>query len=132
MVFITYLISLQKTIDICSEWHLMIVDPIESNLYRKPLVKYKCKPPKNIFKFHLFEKAVELNLPSILNNTQFVSPLKDLPCNFVSPNVIHNLQLMRSSTFNLWNFVLNTNVDQLLTDLSSILSNTVNSPFKDF
>ena len=97
-----------------------------------PLVKYKCKPPKNICIFHFFEKAVELNLPSILNNTQFVSSSKDLPCNFVSPNVIHNLQPMRSSTFNLWNFVLNMNVDQFLTDLSSILSNIVNSPFKDF
>ena len=85
------------------QWQLMVIElySLESKLYREPLVKYKCKSPKNICKFHFFEKPVELNLPSILNNTQFVSPLKDLPCNFVSLNIVYNLQPILSSTFNL-------------------------------
>ena len=53
------------------QWQLMVIElySLESKLYREPLVKYKCKSPKNICKFHFFEKPVELNLPSILNNT---------------------------------------------------------------
>ena len=71
----------------------MVIKAIESKLYREPPVTNKSKPPENICKVYFSSKAMGLiNLPSILNNTQSVSLLKDLPCNFVTPAVVCNLQ----------------------------------------
>ena len=101
----------------------MVIDAIESNLYRKLSTSCKRKPPK----------AVELiNLSSILNNPQLVSLLKDLSCNFVTRTLVYNLQQpISSSIFNSKKSVSYTNVDQFLTGPSSTVCKCVNSPFKD-
>ena len=79
----------------------MVTDAIESKLYREPPARHK-KAPESICKLFPFNKAVELiSLPSNLTNTQIVSLLKDLPCNFVTSTVVYNLQQhITSSMFN--------------------------------
>ena len=62
-----------------------------------------------------------INLPSLLNDTQLVSLLKDLPCHFVTSTVVYNLQQSTSSSiFSFKSFLSNTYVDQLLRDPSSM------------
>ena len=78
-------------------------------------------------------KAVEfISFSSILTNNQLDFLLKVLPGDFVTHTVVCNLkQPISSSIFSFKKFVSNANVDQFLTDPSSILCNCVNSSFKD-
>ena len=113
--------------------YLMVIDAIESKLYRKPPVKHKNRLPNNICKVYFSNKAVELvNLPSTCCNTLLISLLKDLPYNFVTPTVVYSLQQPEtSSMLSFINFVSNVNVDQCLTDSSIIVCNCEDSPFKN-
>ena len=73
-----------------------------------------------------------INLSFIPYTTQLVFLSKDLPCNFVTPAVVYNLQQpISSSIFNSKKFVPNTKVDQCLTDPSSITYVCRNSSFKN-
>ena len=83
------------------QWYLMVIDALESKLYREPPVKHKKKPPANICKVYFSNKAVELvSLLSIFRNTQLVSLLNNLK------------QPISSSIFNFKKFVSSVNVDQ--------------------
>ena len=65
-------------------------------------------------------------------NTQLVSLLKDLRYNFISPNVVYNLQKsITSSISNFKKFVSNINVDQFSVDSPNIVCNCENLPFSD-
>lgn len=94
----------------------MTIDAIESKLHREALVNHKRKLPEKIFKIYFFNRAVKrINLSSIPYTTQLVFLSKDLPCNFVTPAVVYNLQQPISfSIFNSKKFVPNTNVEQIL------------------
>lgn len=81
------------------QWCLMVVIAIEFKLYGEPPIKHKRKLPENICKVYFSSKAVELIiLSSILNNTQLISLLKDLPCKFVTSTVVSCLQQPTSSS----------------------------------
>ena len=79
---------LGKHINICSVTLFMIIDAVESKLYRELPIRHKRNSLKNICKVYFSNKAVELiNLPFLLNNTQLVFLLRDLPYNFLTPTV---------------------------------------------
>ena len=96
----------------------MVIGAIESKVNRESLVKHKRKPTENVCKIYFPNRAMELvNLPFMLNNSQLVSLLKYLPCNFVTPTVVYSLLQPKSfSIFNFKKFVWGTNVDQFLTE----------------
>ena len=88
----------------------MVIDSIESKLYKEPPQKPKRKPPENICQVYFSNKAVELsNLPSLLNTSSLTSFLKDIPHNFVTPTVVYNVTQPISST--IFNF---KNLSQIL------------------
>ena len=71
-----------------------------------------------------------INAHSILNNTELVSFLKNLPYNFVTTTILYNLQQPINSSISIFkNFVSNTNVDQSLMYPPGQVCNCVNSPF---
>ena len=100
MLFMTDLSFLGKHINVCSVTVLMITDAVESKLHRELPIRHKRNSPENICKVYFSNKAVELiNLPFLLNNTQLVSLLSDLPCNFLTPTVNHCIQFTTTYKF---------------------------------
>ena len=64
----------------------MVIDATESKLYRELPIKYKKKLPENISKVYFSNNVEELiDLPSIINNTQLVFPLKGLLVTLLRP-----------------------------------------------
>ena len=97
-----------------SQWYHMVIDSIESKLYKEPPAKPKRKAPDNICQVYFSSKAIELiNLPSILNNSNLTSILKNSSSNFTIPTVIYNLAPpISSSIFNYKNFLSSTKIDK--------------------
>ena len=77
----------------------MVIDAIESKLYRETPVKLRRKTEKSICKLYFSNKALELiNLPSLCNSTKLFSLLKNFCFNFVAPTRVYNLQQPVSSS----------------------------------
>ena len=103
-----------------SQWYLVVINLIDSKLYKPKPPKAKKAPPSNICHVFFDNKAVEkINLSKILIDPKIKSFIHSSANIFERPNVIYKLsQHFGSKIFNFNKFVNNLNVTGSLNDLS--------------
>ena len=114
-------------------WYSVILDIIESKLYKVPKDKKNRDPPSNVCKVFFDNKGVEMiNLPRILNDQSLLDFLPSLPNKFEIPMVCYKLhEPIANKKFNFNNFVSSLDVNLFLNDHTSLPCNCEHSLFKD-
>ena len=116
-----------------SQWYYVIIDIIESKLYKPPKDKPARGSCKSVCKVYFDNKGIELiNLPRILRDNSLAETLPSTPTKFSIPMVAYKLQNpIGSEIFNFNKFVKNLDVDAFLGDENTLPCNCDNSPFVD-
>ena len=115
------------------QWYSVILDLIDTKLYKPKAAKVRKSSPSNICHVFFDNKAVErINLPKILNDPSLNSTIPLSANKFEKPIVIYKLSHnIGSKIFNFNKFVSNLNIAEPINDLSVLPCNCENSPFVD-
>ena len=116
-----------------SQWYSVVLDLIDSKLYKPKAPKTKKPPPSNICHVFFDNKAVEkINLSRILNDPIIKSSVPLSAKKFERPTVIYKLsQNIGSKIFNFNKFVSSLNITGSPNDLSALPCKCNNSPYTD-
>ena len=116
-----------------SQWYSIIIDLIDSKLYKPRPPKVRKSAPSNTCHIFFDSKAVEkINLPKILNNPALSSAIPISANKFDKPTVVYKLSHnIGSKIFNFNKFVSSLNITEPINDLASFPCKCENSPYKD-
>lgn len=115
------------------QWYSVVLDLIDTKLYKPKPVKVKKPVPSNICHVFFDNKGVEkINLPRILNDPSLSASIPLSANKFENPTVIYKLtHNIGSKIFNFNKFVSSLNIKDPEKDLSSLPCNCKDSPFID-
>ena len=116
-----------------SQWYSVVLDLIDSKLYKPKTVKARKPKPSNICHVFFDNKAIEkINLPRILNDPKLGLSIPLSAKKFEAPTVIYKLSHnIGSKIFNFNKFVSNLQITDPAKDLSELPCHCNDSPYID-